>query len=793
MSRDGFKNKFQEWGGIISNADPHDIPLGSMVEMDNLEIRRAGALDVRKGGTRLNTRVASDDIISQFTFRRPEGEWIVWETSTGKVKAIKVSSPSTTLTLGTGYNTFQPICFAQDRYGVLFGVNGIDRPFRWDGMTAALEDAGIDAPTDATLVTVTAAAGNATAGVYKFAARYLDDDIDYDEFDSGTVGGYPSNFGDLQSVTAVANDRFNWDVAASSQSRVTRTQLWRTTAGQTNRFYLVTTLATNGGTYSDTLSDTALAANQGISLLTADGTRAIARRFTPPPNHKPYIAFLQDRAFYAGCVKYTTGTASISSGSPTLSGSGTAWTSQMVGRNVYINGSAKPYRISAYSSATSLTLSENAAANISGATYVIAPPADELNKLIYSEVDNASAVPIQNEIILQQNTADPDEITGIAPQDTALLVGQQRHLYTLRFVRQPDIDASVSLIARRGLINNRCWSHIEGTIFLMDSVGPYSVSGGISNIGEPIQDKWKNATVSGPSGVSKWWFTHGDPAQEYVRFFYHISTDTNTRPSRFYQFNTRLGKWTHGTYKNEIGGASVITTDGVQLSVYGALNDTLIKSEQGSADIVTSATTGTATAGGASTLTDSGASFTDAMLDAPLAITSGTGKGQIRRITARSSTQLTVDSAWDTQPDTTSTYSVGAIKWQLKTGIMEMGGRGVDDEYHTTQAMSVVYKPVTNTAYLNIKRYEDQSTTAVANITDQRLGDYVVIEAGGDAVINMKLAVSELENNNGRAYYEFGGHTNQRAVGDYFCQFEMYGFQDNDNLAIYDLTLYSIE
>lgn len=76
--------------------------------------------------------------------------------------------------------------------------------------------------------------------------------------------------------------------------------------------------------------------------------------------------------------------------------------------------------------------------------------------------------------------------------------------------------------------------------------------------------------------------------------------------------------------------------------------------------------TGTATAGGASTLTDGGASWTtDAYVGIVLTITGGTGSGQRRWVRSNTATVLTVDQAWVTNPDNTSTYSLdphGALK-----------------------------------------------------------------------------------------------------------------------------------
>ena len=67
----------------------------------------------------------------------------------------------------------------------------------------------------------------------------------------------------------------------------------------------------------------------------------------------------------------------------------------------------------------------------------------------------------------------------------------------------------------------------------------------------------------------------------------------------------------------------------------------------------------TATAGGASTLTNSTKSWTvNQWTNYQIRITGGTGAGQIRTIASNTATVITVGTAWTTQPDATSTYSI---------------------------------------------------------------------------------------------------------------------------------------
>lgn len=69
--------------------------------------------------------------------------------------------------------------------------------------------------------------------------------------------------------------------------------------------------------------------------------------------------------------------------------------------------------------------------------------------------------------------------------------------------------------------------------------------------------------------------------------------------------------------------------------------------------------TGTATAGGASTLTNSGKAWaTNQWANYQIRIVSGLGAGQIRTIASNTGTVITTSAAWTTNPDATSVYSI---------------------------------------------------------------------------------------------------------------------------------------
>jgi hypothetical protein len=98
-------------------------------------------------------------------------------------------------------------------------------------------------------------------------------------------------------------------------------------------------------------------------------------------------SFLRGKGYLVVPDVYSVGTASIATGSSTVTGAGTSWTVSMVGRQIKLGATIPVYTIAAVASATSLTIEGVfLGTSISGATYQIlqvyfTPPADFLSWL----------------------------------------------------------------------------------------------------------------------------------------------------------------------------------------------------------------------------------------------------------------------------------------------------------------------------------------------------------------------------------------------------------------------------
>jgi hypothetical protein len=123
---------------------------------------------------------------------------------------------------------------------------------------------------------------------------------------------------------------------------------------------------------------------------------------------------------------------------------------------------------------------------------------------------------------------------------------------------------------------------------------------------------------------------------------------TTANVFRFYDF--ALNTWTS---------AETGATDGIAPAAVIGTDSKLIATPSWMGEGYAPFATGTATAGGASTLTNSAKTWTtNQWANSQVRIVSGTGAGQIRTIASNTGTVLTTSTAWTTQPDATSVYNI---------------------------------------------------------------------------------------------------------------------------------------
>ncbi len=188
------------------------------------------------------------------------------------------------------------------------------------------------------------------------------------------------------------------------------------------------------------------------------------------------------------------------------------------------------------------------------------------NSLYFSEVDEPESIPMENELVLQENAGDSDAVVALIPLGAALIAAQSRHLYKLTYVAQPVLDASIMLAAYRGILNSRCWDVLEGVAFIADSYGIYAFDGQREEpISVPVDNYFRDGLVD--FSKADQFFVAADQATKTVRFFYCRAADASPTRALCYCLTTKA--WWEEKYAIGLTAAAPYATSGQQGVAYG--------------------------------------------------------------------------------------------------------------------------------------------------------------------------------------------------------------------------------
>lgn len=584
------------------------------------------------------------------------------------------------------------LTMARGRNGDIYGVNGLQRGFRWNGTDASVEQLGISAPASAPTVTPTTgtpkyyvqsvdvivagfgyvkepkvqianSAGvadgagaakarveiesgtvfravvqdrghgysaqpaitvdapdgsaisgftNTTAvlrpvmrpaiqGKYWCAYRYIDDTP---ESAGGPIASSLSQYAEVELSAPV--EQLDWsNISAGSEARVSKIELWRTTADQARVFYRVAVLPSSATSFTDTLSDadlsspsrllpcTASAANDTVTCAGHGMSDGDEVRFTSATGGAGITVLAQ---YYA--IETTATTFKLSA---TKGGSALNITSDMTAGFARCGGfrvmpttlpngqpNANRFRIPPQNKSAIVMFQDRAwyAVDAPGRKYDGAADAghSEPNKLYFSEIDEPESVPEPNELILQDNVNGADRITAIMPFGGAMIVFQERHCYRLTYAAQPVIDANFTLIAQRGCLNQRCWATQDGVAYVADASGIYVLDGGsVTPISDGIDTYWTQGLIHIASANG--FFMSADPLTRVMRFHFSIAAGL---PDRALCYHPVTKAWWEEQYGQPVCAYAIARTAGRQRLLFGAASGSLLLGDSGGEDVTAS-------------------------------------------------------------------------------------------------------------------------------------------------------------------------------------------------------------
>ncbi len=682
-------------------------------------------------------------------------------------------------TLETGRSVSWPSSSVLLPSGETLRFNGLDQPKRWDGLMSTVENAGIPAATNDNMRTFLTPGGNGNMwGRYAFGVRFVDDE------------GIPGDLSDLVLVTATSATHFHYGrVPLSSDTRITGRQLFRSTAGQVTTLYLDKAIADNITTYvtSDVGNDTddTLAARTSLPILAQDQS-INARRYGQPPDYMRVAGYHFDRTFLSVPAKYNEGHAELTSGATGVTIVGGKLTSQMRGRDFHAHGYNAKSLITAVSPTGSrLTLNTAyAATSDKFKGFSIEPDKAERNKNYFTYPNEPESWLAADAVVPEADHTNEEDQTGTFRYGSFLWVAFPSNLYRWTFTAHPITGGAIYHTANRGMLNHRCQAQIPGAVALMDRQGFYLFNGGTATpISNNIQDYFRDKIVWERQA---WFFAAAQLDHDTVRFF--ICLDGSRYPRHALAFNYATGRWTEEEYPWQLASAAQAPIAGVKRLLLGGEHEQILLTGDGLLDgppakaphqaqfTVTSATDVSVTVSNADWIDTSIAGVL-------LAVVSGRGKGQTRRIVAssRATGVIDIDRPWDVQPDSTSKVSIGAIEWAIATGSHLLPERSDDG-----RSVEMLIDPTTHDCNMDLNIYWNNSETASpaseATAWDAAGGGTTVVgEPGIQFDLKRQRTNGEFD---GLAMFNFHGGYEHAGPANRYVQIEYTGFQVKDQILI---------
>lgn len=494
---------------------------------------------------------------------------------------------------------------------------------------------------------------------------------------------------------------------AYPDARAVRIQLLRTKDGDSTVAYIDYDSATlPGATHASTKADDDL--GDPVVLLDLTNRDAATSFYAEPPADKPYLANCNGRMVYTGDPVYSVGSVAVTNASDQVTGHGTAWTSAMVGRFLHIPGAPAAYSIEAVNTATQvLTLD----AVYGGTTnpfvrYSIRSDVGNRRSVLWSAPTISDAVSPLDALSLPDDAL-AGEITGAVTLNRWVYVFAEARMYRFSFGANPATDGVLSNVLSRGCVNNRSWAVIDGEIYALDRQGVYATNGAdLVPLSTPLWPLFD--PDSGSAFRIQWeWSEHfhcvPHPAGESILFFVSL---TGGPPRHALVYRYRRKSWDILEYAVPITSSCLGALRGRPQVYLGSMSREILAANVGHSDGVADSDElrGEVTSAGVDWVTDSGATF-GSLVNVPVRIVSGRGKGQMRLVVENTATTLYVDQPWSVRPDTTSVYQVGGIEWRYRTGWKRWAVRDGDNR----RGLELVFRPCEREASIEMSVYENHA------------------------------------------------------------------------------------
>jgi hypothetical protein len=442
--------------------------------------------------------------------------------------------------IASGLNTEFSGTFAVSQ-GRAYFANDFDPVKSWNGVSAAMYDAGITAPASAPTAPVVGS-GVVTAGKHLVRYRYLD---------SSSL--YVSNPSVSSALLADGVSKYTFTVgtqfATSADAKCDQIIVEMTPVNSGSYYRVGTVLNIAAQTIDINLTDAVLIVQESVSAVTGDYGHE------KPPLSR-CIAEHRGRIFLGGS---TTRTRSVGVTNASATVSGTNFSTLWVGRRIKIGTDAVTYQI-AQATSTSITLDK-----------VYAGTTGTYDALIYSGTPNRiywtralypeGYKPATDARDFLQNRS--DTLSGITSYSGDLWVFGKHSAERLVYTDDPSVFEGqiIPMPGDRGCHNQQCIIQVEGALFVWDRAGIYSIAGGApKHLSKPVDEILQ--------GDVDWDYNdkfHGvfDPIDRVIMFFY--VEDGQTEPMKAVCLDLDEGRWFFSKWRQPITASCVAPDDSGQV------------------------------------------------------------------------------------------------------------------------------------------------------------------------------------------------------------------------------------
>lgn len=596
-------------------------------------------------------------------------------------------------TLSTG----APPSFSGNVDGDIFSVNGIDTPWVRDSQWG-VRNWGIAAPPAAPT------AASTGAGVVDGTVLYR---VTWQNGNTALYGMYSATLTfnattDTVEVTRPSN--------AGIDSQVTHWILWRTTDGQATTFYRVATTAIGTSTYSDNNADETIAENETLE------------EHSPPDPMFRYVKEFKGLLFLYGSRVESTGTVTVANGSGSVTGTGTQFNASHDGEKFYFTGDATVYTIDAVTSATAITITPVKVGAVTGGTYKIV--AERASDMASSRADDESFDSADRWSVFPN---DGDFPSGMDIIGNTLCLFKERHIYGYEFGLNPNpIDNSAvcyPILQNRGLINEWCCVKVGPTAYLLDRTGIYQFDGAGQAV--PIDQAIRRYFQPDPgiaaedrinwAYASTWRGTY-DPVMNAAKWA--VTTGSEASPETIFCFDLESQQWTIDRDPAGVRAFAVESDSTGQLRAWKTPNRATVAGPWamgGTQQLDGTVSHGSSaaqlvTASGNTTLTDSGAAFlTTGEKLVGIPVVALTAPPQLRIISDNTGTQLTISSAWTSNPAVGTRYRVGAVesRWRSAWLLFDHQAR------QTADVLTLYWEPTSTEILFYVRFFRDFGTSPI--------------------------------------------------------------------------------